>query len=163
MRPHQLRALGACLLLAACGAPGDAGPSASAPFEAVTDVQGIMSTIVDPAADVYWDAVGWILDSRGVTEIHPETEEEWVAVRNAAYLLAESGNLLMMQGRGIDDPAWIPMARALVDVGRIAIEAAESRDDQRVFDAGAEVYYVCSNCHSVFALEPQPPSPAPGS
>ena len=112
-----------------------------------------MLTVVEPAAEVYWDAVGTIIDLEGTTEIRPQSVEEWEAVRNAAYVIAESGNLLMMQGRAEDHPAWIPMSQALVDVGRQAIEAANAMDEAAVFDVGAEIYYVCSNCHASFALE----------
>ncbi len=42
---------------------------------------------------------------------------------------------------------------ALIDVGRQAIEAAESRSRDAVFDMGAEVYYVCTGCHATYALE----------
>ena len=34
-----------------------------------------------------------------------------------------------------------------------AIAAAESHDSQGVFDAGAEVYAVCSACHAAYALQ----------
>ena len=41
----------------------------------------------------------------------------------------------------------------MVQVGRTAIEAAETRDKNAVFDAGAEVYYVCTACHATYALD----------
>ena len=120
---------------------------------AVADVQELMATVLEPAAEVYWDAVGWIIDASGTTEIRPSSPEEWEAVRNAAFVIAESGNLLMMEGRALDQDAWMTLSRSLIDVGRRAIEAAEARDDMAVFDMGAEVYYVCTACHSTYALE----------
>ena len=132
------------------------GCSADAPegrMTAVADVQELMATVVEPAAEVYWDAVGWIIDASGTTEIRPGSPEEWEAVRNAAFVIAESGNLLMMEGRAVDQDAWIALSRSLIDVGRRAIEAAEARDEMAVFDMGAEVYYVCTACHSTYALE----------
>ena len=45
------------------------------------------------------------------------------------------------------------MSQALVDVGRQAIDVADARDESGVFDVGAEVYQVCTNCHASFALE----------
>jgi len=157
IRHRPLLAAVLALASAACTAP--APQDADAPFDEVADVQVLMNTILEPAADHYWDAVGTILDEKeGEIEIRPETLEEWEEVKNAAYVIAESGNLLMMKGRAIDDPAWMPMARALVDVGRVAIDAANSFDEAQVFDAGAEVYYVCSNCHAVFAIETLAPN-----
>ena len=108
---------------------------------------------MDPAADVYWDAVGWIIDASGTTEIRPESPEEWEAVRNAAYQVAESGNLMMMKSRAVDEPEWTAFSQALISVGRRAIEAAEARDEQGVFDVGAEIYAVCTGCHATYAVE----------
>ena len=136
------------ILLAGC-APDAAEP----PFTLVADLPDLMSTVVDPAADVYWDAVGWIIDESGTTEIRPESAEEWEAVRNAAYQVAESGNLMMMEGRAVDEPEWIGFSQALISVGRRAIEAAEARDEQGVFDVGAEIYAVCTACHATYAVE----------
>ncbi len=136
------------ILLSGCGSE-----SAEQPFTLVADLPDLMSTVVDPAADVYWDAVGWIIDASGTTEIRPESPEEWEAVRNAAYQVAESGNLMMMEGRAVPEPEWTAFAQALISVGRRAIEAAEARDEQGVFDVGAEIYAVCTACHATYAVE----------
>ena len=135
-------------LLSGCGAGG-----AEQPFTAVADLPDLMTTVVEPAAEVYWDAVGWIIDANGTTEIRPGSPEEWEAVRNAAYQVAESGNLMMMEGRAVDEPEWRAFSQALISVGRRAIEAAEARDEQGVFDVGEEVYAVCTGCHATYAVE----------
>ena len=122
-------------------------------FVPVSDVQQLMLHVLEPAAEHYWDAVGWVIDLDGTTEIVPSSHEEWEAVVNAAYVVAESGNLLMMDPRRLDDGAWLSMSQALVEVGRDAIAAAEAEDRDAVFDAGAEVYYACTACHSAYALE----------
>ncbi len=141
-------------LVALVGCAEEAPQAAQRSFEPVADVNELMLTILEPAAERYWDAVGWIDDrDQGTIEIEPRTDEEWEAVRNAAFVIAESGNLLMIQGRAREEPDWIPMARSLVAVGREAIGAAESRDKMRVFNTGADVYYVCTNCHAIFARE----------
>lgn len=139
------------LVLLGCGA-GSAEDGAT-DFDPVTDVLGLMTTVVEPAAETYWDAVGWIVDADGERFIRPETPEEWEAVLHSAHVIAESGNLLMMDGRALDRGAWMGFSRDLVDVGRRAIAAAEARDPQGVFDAGAEVYFVCSDCHATYALQ----------
>lgn len=143
---------GSLLLVAAVAGCADPEP-ATERFSIVADVPELMLTIIEPAAEAYWDAVGWIDEESGTTELRPRTVEEWEAVRNAAFLIAESGNLLMMQERALDETAWIPMSQALIDVGREAIAAAESMDPLAVFNTGAEVYYVCTNCHATYALE----------
>ncbi len=147
-RPHWLAL---AILLSGC-APD------SPPFTNVADVKQLMTSVIEPAAKTYWDAVGWILDENGTVELAPSTIEEWEAVRNAAFVIAESGNLLMMQGRALDRGTWIAMSQALIDTGRQALAAAEARDKFAVFDAGAEVYYACSGCHETYALETLRPS-----
>lgn len=110
-----------------------------------------MLAVIEPAADTYWGSVGTIMDENGTEEIFPVTTAEWAAVRYAATVIAESGNLLMMQGRAQDDAQWTVLSKALIATGRQALSAAESRDAAAVFDAGGEVYLVCSSCHAAFA------------
>jgi len=139
------------LFFLGCGA--DTGGDAPPEYDLVTDVQGLMASVVEPAADVYWDAVGTIMDEDGVHDFRPETDEEWEAVRHAAFVVAESGNLLMMEGRAKDRGPWMAFSRDLVRVGRQAIAAADARDPDAVFEAGGEVYLVCSECHASYAVE----------
>ena len=142
----------ACLAIAALCAISCGGP-APPPMRQVADVKQLMQFVVEPAADLYWDGVGTIVDQSGVTEFKPETQGEWDALVNSAYVLAESGNLLMMGGRPKDGGEWMQMSRAMVDVGEKAIRAAASHNPQAVFDVGAEVYETCTACHAKYAVE----------
>ncbi len=144
------------LVLSGCAA-GDSPQ----PFEVVADVQQLMLSILEPAAEEYWDAVGWIDDVGGTTEIRPGSPEDWDAVRNAAFVVAESGNLLMMDGRAPDDGAWMSMSQAMMAAARTAIAAAEARNEAAVFDAGAEIYYTCTACHATYAVETLRPNIVP--
>ncbi len=155
MKTLAIVAIAAPLVLVGC--MQDPGGDTSR-YDLVADVPTMMNGILEPAAETYWDAVGTIIDFDGIHEFRPETDEEWEQVRHAAYVLAESGNLLMMDGRAIDRSAWMGFSQDMIDVGRVAIAAAESRDFDRVFDAGAEVYAVCSACHASYALETLRPS-----
>lgn len=128
------------------------------PFKPVADVKQLMASVLEPAADVYWDAVGTIIDETGTHEIEPTSVEEWDAIRNNAYVVAESGNLLMMSSRAKDGGDWMKLSQALIDTGQKAVRAAEARNKSAVFDAGAEVYDVCTNCHAKYALELQRPN-----
>ena len=128
------------------------------PFRPVADVKQLMASVVEPAAELYWDAVGAIYDENGETQIAPSTIEEWEAVRNAAYVVAESGNLLMMSTRARDAGDWMTFSRAMVDVGRRAVQAADARDKTAVFDVGAEVYDACTQCHAKYAVDTLRPS-----
>lgn len=141
------------IALVACSAPADEDR-----YTAVADMPELMAHVLEPNAQVYWRAVGWIIDSEGEHELRPESEEDWLAVENAAFVVAEAGNLLMMDGRALDDGPWMTMSQALIDIGRRAVEVAEQRDEQAVFDVGAEMYFVCTQCHATYALETLRPS-----
>ena len=127
-------------------------------YRPVADVQELMFHVVEPAAQTYWTSVGWIIDFEGEHYIRPTSDEEWLDVENAAFMVAESGNLLLMGERALDDEGWVAMSQALVDIGERALRAAEAQDEQAVFDLGAEMYSVCSNCHARYSPEILRPS-----
>ncbi len=154
--------LGALIAFGCSPAPGP-------PFKPVADVQQLMEMMVDPAADVVWDAVGTVITAAETNEWFPQTDEEWATVRNSAVVLMESGNLLMMGSRARDQDAWMRMAQGLVDAGALAMEAAESKDPDAVFAVGEDVYIACDRCHNLYWVgdedrrpvlgnSPEPPS-----
>ena len=135
----------AALALASCAA-GETGP----PFREVAGTRLLMASVMEPAADHLWASVGWIISSEGEEKIQPETDEEWTLVRNAAVTLAESGNLLMMDRRKMDDEDWLAWCWDLIDAGDAAMQAADARDVQGVFDTGEQVYFACAGCHAQY-------------
>lgn len=145
------------LPLAAMLAAGCAGDASPRPV-AVADVTDLMISVLEPAAETYWEGVGEILVEEGVHQIRPQSDEDWAALRNAAFVIAESGNLLMMDGRVRDRGDWMTYSSLMVDAGRVALAAADRRDAAAVFDAGAEVYYACRDCHARYATETLRPS-----
>ena len=140
-----------------------ADPPEPPPFAAVADDRQLMLSVLEPAAETYWDAVGVIMDEEGTRQIEPHGDEEWEAVVNAAYQLAESGNLLLLEERAQGREHWTRMSRSMIEVGRRAVEAAVRRDPRAVFDMGAEIYFVCTGCHSVYATGTLRPSDIPDS
>ena len=127
--------------LAGCGGP------APPPFKAVVDTKLLMQSIVDPNADLIWEAVKTIDSEKGIEDIRPRTDEQWTAVRNAAVTVTESGNLLMMSPRAKDGGEWMKRAQAMIDSGEAAIRAAEAKNPERLFTVGGDIYEACSNCH----------------
>ena len=123
------------------------------PLRHVADVKQLMKSVLDPAADLYWDAVGTVTDQTGTTEIAPETTEDWDALVSSAYVIAESGNLLMLGTRPKDGGDWMRMSRSLVDAGEKAVRAAQAHDTKAVFDVGGQVYDVCTSCHAKYVVE----------
>jgi hypothetical protein len=138
--------------LAGCAHQPNVAPP---PFKPVTTVLELMESVIAHAAEVYWGSVQVTVDETGVHERYPQTDEEWESVWAAALSLAESGNLLMMTPRAIDDGAWMQFARSLIEVGVEAAAAAEAHDVDRVFAAGEQVYNVCLGCHTRYVPELQ--------
>jgi hypothetical protein len=112
-----------------------------------------MTGVLEPAADTYWDAVGTVIDEKGTHETAPSTDEEWAAVWRAALVVAESGNLLMVEGRARDRKEWMTLSRALVTVGKQAVAAAAARDPKAVFDVGGQLFEACTACHASYVVE----------
>jgi hypothetical protein len=128
-------------------------PPPAPPFKPVTTVVELMESVIAHAAEVYWGSVHVTVDEDGVHESYPEDDEEWESVWAAALALAESGNLLMMTPRAIDDGAWMQFSRSLIDAGVEAAAAAEAHNVDRVFAAGEQVYNVCTACHARYSPE----------
>lgn len=129
-------------LCSGCGS----GPQAP-PFRPVADTKLLMQSVVDPNADVIWDAVKTINTPAGTEEIRPKSDEQWTAVRNSAVAVAESGNLLMLVPRAKDGGEWMKRAQEMIDAGERAIKAAEAKNAQQLFTVGGDIYDACSNCH----------------
>ena len=139
----------AASMMAACAADGPTGP----PFRTDVTVQMLMANMVDPAADLVWDAVGTIIDMDGENHWEPETEEDWISVRYGAMSLIEAGNLLMMESRAVDQNQWIQLSEGMMDVGMRMFQAAEAEDADRVFDLGEDVYKSCDSCHQLYWVD----------
>jgi hypothetical protein len=124
------------------------------PFHTALDVKQLMSWIVDPNATGLWNSVATIDTDKGREERQPRTDEEWNAVRNHAAVLVESGNLLMLSGRAVDQGDWIKFSRGLSDAASTALQAAEVKDVPALFEAGGTVYEACSACHAKYLIVP---------
>jgi hypothetical protein len=127
---------------------GCSGPQPP-PFKPLADTKLLMNAVMDPAADVIWGSAGQIITAEGTQDLRPTTDEGWAHVRNNAIGLAETGNLLMMVPRAKDDE-WMRISQAMVDVAATAARAAEAKDADALFEAGANIYSVCTNCHSKY-------------
>lgn len=137
------------LLLCLSGCRQDPPPP---PFRPVADVKQLMNSVIDPAADVIWGSVGTVVSAAGTEEHAPATDEEWAAVRNSAFVITESGNLMMIGNRARDTGEWMRQSQALIDVGVRAVKAAEAKDKDAIFRIGGEIYDVCASCHQTYAV-----------
>lgn len=141
--------LSGALLLSACGAEQDPPP----PMNPVGDMKQTMDWVLDPAADVVWGFAGFIVTAEGETDLAPKNDEEWAQVKHAAWVLAESGNLLMMPGLAQDSADWTEYSQGLRTMGNRLIEIAESQDPEALFEAGGHLYNICLACHQAYARD----------
>jgi hypothetical protein len=74
-------------------------------------------------------------------------DKEWVVVAYNALTMVEAWNLLMIPGRAKNNDDWMKKAQALVDVGVLAMKAAEAKDPGAVIKIGYQIYDVCAGCH----------------
>lgn len=164
--------------LAACG-PKPTATVAPPPIPAtarpqlVASLHEIMMSEVAPAADVIWKSVGTVNNK----DVKPETAEDWQRVRNAAVILAEAPNLLVLEGRQVvktgakiqdegqagnlssaemqtridaDRASFVQYARVLQDSAVAAIAAVDKKDVDGITDVGGKIDEACEACHKVF-------------
>ena len=94
--------------------------------------------------------MGTIVGADGVKEIAPQNDQEWTTVGNSAAALIESGNLLLIGNRAIDQGDWVTMTRAMMDKGQLALEAAQDRNTEGILSAGSDINETCDNCHAKY-------------
>lgn len=141
------------LLLASCSAPEETSPTADAAaanYNTALSVKEVMTYVLEPASDILWDSGGWVLDASGYEELYPTTDDGWNYVRAQAAVVVESGNILAVPGRAMDNDAWMIYAKGLSDAGLLAMRAAEAQNEEDFFQAGAQIYSVCTACHQAY-------------
>jgi mono/diheme cytochrome c family protein len=82
----------------------------------------------------------------------------WQAVDQAAMALVETSPLFLLPGRRcengrpvpIDRADWKQYTNALMDVGRAAYKAAQSRNVDTVVKVADQLNETCANCHKVY-------------
>jgi hypothetical protein len=168
--------------------PAPAPAADNPPYEAAATVKDLMQSIVDPSADLVWNAVTTVQTAKGTIETVPKTDEDWLKVRHGAVGLSEGANLLMMPGRHVarpheksetpgvelepsemeelinkDRPAFYQRARALHEAGMAAVAAADAKDAQKLFEVGEQIENACENCHSHYWYPNEKVPPVPVS
>jgi len=127
------------------------GACNQAPATPEKTVQQLMADDVQPTAKIYWDSVQFISDETGDHDIRPETDADWARTRAAATKLGELAALLRTpgytEGRGED---WTTFANSLTEVSKLAEQAADAKDPDKVFEVGGTIYNVCTACHQIY-------------
>lgn len=168
------------LALSACTRAPEAPQPRSSPAPALrasASIQDVMNAIVEPSAEVLWNAVSSEVSAAGVEERQPRSDDEWQAVRHHAIALQEAADLLLVRGRAVAHPGKVTAdagvegvltpeqvratiargqagfdaaARSLHDGAAAALAAIDRRDAQGLVLAGERIDQACEACHSVY-------------
>ncbi|MDA1370590.1 MAG: hypothetical protein O2971_07495 [Proteobacteria bacterium] len=142
----------AAIVTAACSAPEEVTETASidGAYNTALDMKQIMALVLEPASDILWDSGGWVVDASGYEELYPTTDDGWAYVRAQAAIVVESGNMLALPGRAMDNDAWMIYSQGLSEAGMLAMESAAAQNKEDFFQAGAQLYSVCTACHQAY-------------
>jgi hypothetical protein len=102
------------------------------------------------------------------TDTYSSAYGGWEVVENAAIALTDGVDLIMKPGRTcqngkpvpINQPDFQKFARAMRDAGRVALQAARTRNQEKVSDATNDIADACSSCHEVYRDKGPADSPA---
>lgn len=119
-------------------APAAATPTPMLPALATT--RQVMLGITVPTSDAVF----------GVGGKPPADDAEWEKIQASALSLAESANLLRVDGRRVDTQDWLEYVDALVATSQAAAQAAQDQNVDKVLDAGNRIYEVCDSCHKKY-------------
>ncbi len=134
-----------------------------------------MTSLVDPAVDQIWDSVSTEITKAGVEEKKPQSDEEWLVLRQRAITLVEAANLLVIEGRplvaagkALDNKAgylnpeeiqkaitanrsnFIGRTHDFQDAAMLALNAIDSKNPAALIEAGARIQVACEQCHLIY-------------
>jgi hypothetical protein len=106
-------------------------------FQPVGNMRQLMIDIIYPTSDAIFY----------VDREPPKNQHDWDVLRTDALTLAESGNLLMMEGRARDQKNWIMESKMLADIGGKAYKAAQAKDIDGIRALNDSLNAACVVCH----------------
>jgi hypothetical protein len=130
---------------------GAALAQAPTTFQPVGNMSQLMIDIVYPTSDAIFY----------VDRNPPQNDHEWNLLRAQALMLAESGNLLMMQGRARDQGNWIKDSKAMIDIGQTAFKAAQAKNLNAIRALNDPLNDACVQCHMEYRPGYHRRQPAP--
>ena len=159
--------MGLVVLVAGCAsqtpapAPAPAAPAAQ-PYASLAQV---MRGIPFPNSNIIFDTQsldpGAQKDKKpgdagvGASAQYNSVYGGWQAVENAALALQETANLISIPGRlcengkpvPLNDEAYKKAVAGLVEAGKVAYKAAQSKNLDSMLEAGGTVTDACAACH----------------
>jgi len=145
--------------------PAPAG--AAMAFPAAGTLNQVMRGVLFPSSNVLFDVqtqdpgarkAGAKPEAGTTTARYGDVYEPWQVVDAAAIAIAESGPMLMTPGRRCENGKPVPVERSdwqqyvqgLVETGRAAYKASQSRNVEAVSEVTNQISDACANCHRVY-------------
>jgi hypothetical protein len=137
-------------------------PRAAAP---ASDLNQLMRGLFFSQANVYFSAqrqnpgqIKWASEPSAATDPLMGVFGGWEAVENSALMLTEAADLLMTPGRKCSNGRDVPLARPewtkfvtqLREAGKVALKAAQSKDQDNVLAASDVLNASCADCHNKY-------------
>jgi hypothetical protein len=102
------------------------------------------------------------------TDTYANAYSGWEVVENAAVALTDGVDLILMPGRSCQNGKPVPIhqadfqkfARAMRAAGAAVLQAARTKNQEKVSDATNDLADACSNCHEVYRDKGPADSPA---
>lgn len=160
--------IGASLFLIACSSPAPA-PATAPPAPAAqpyASLAQVMRGIPFPNSNIIFDtqttdpgaAKKPGESGAGASAQYNSVYGGWQAVENAALALEETANLITIPGRMCENGKPVPLndevykkaAAGLVEAGKVAYKAAQSKNLDTMLEAGGTVTDACAACHEKY-------------
>jgi hypothetical protein len=109
-------------------------------FQPVGNMSQLMIDIIYPTSDAIFY----------VDRDPPKNQKQWNDLRSQALMLAESGNLLLMEGRARDQKNWILDSKMMIDIGAKAYKAAQDKDLDGIRALNDLLNAACVTCHQQY-------------
>ena len=139
--------------------------------EPVGNLAQVMRAILFPNSNILFDTQSRDPDAppeeaaggSGASATFANIYTGWPLVETAAIALAESAQLIAMEGRlcqngkpvPLADDAFMQYTRELADVGRRAYAVAQTKDLEAMSEMTNEVAGACENCHAEYRRYPE--------
>ena len=163
---------------AACGGPGAGTTGTPAPAAAggltqkpYASLAQVMRALPFPSANIIFDAQSndpGAPAKEGATDGSATSRfssiyKGWPLVEQSALALSETANLMLIPGRLCENGKPVPLDRedfrkgieGLVEAGKAAYAAAQSKSQDKVVEVTDKVTEACANCHMVYRDKPE--------
>jgi hypothetical protein len=162
--------MGMAVFVAGCGSPAPAPASAPAAPAAQphANLAQVMRGIPFPNSNIIFDTQSLDPEAQkdkkpgeqgvGASAQYNSVYGGWQAVENAALALQETANLIMIPGRMCENGKPVPLSDAdyqkaaagLIEAGKAAYKAAQSKNLDTMLEAGGTVTDACAACHEKY-------------